>query len=173
MKLPPVPAGYSERMPPHAEATDLVVAGIDARNREILLSPDTAQQWARMQQAAQASGVILLLLSGYRSHAYQAEIIERKVRAGQTWEDILRVSAYPGHSEHHTGRAVDVGTPGCPPLTELFAETKEFRWMQAHACRYDFYLSYPPGNKAGVIYEPWHWFLCEKRPSSNFAEVRG
>ncbi|HRE80410.1 MAG TPA: D-alanyl-D-alanine carboxypeptidase family protein [Opitutaceae bacterium] len=166
MTFPPVPAGYCDRMPPHAEAVDLVVAGMDVRNREILLSPDAAQRWAGMEREARAGGVILLLLSGYRSHAYQAKIIERKVRAGQSWEDILRVSAYPGHSEHHTGRAIDVGTPECPPLTELFAETQAFRWMQAHAFRYQFYLSYPVGNNAGVIYEPWHWYLREERPQT-------
>ncbi len=72
---------------------------------------------------------------------------------------ILTVNAYPGFSEHHTGRAIDIGSPDCPLLTEGFARTKEFAWLQTHARRFRFALSYPLGNRFGIAYEPWHWCL--------------
>ena len=44
-------------------------------------------------------------------------------------EQIISVSALAGFSEHHTGRAIDIGTPGCPPVTEEFGKTPAFGWL--------------------------------------------
>ena len=57
---------------------------------------------------------------------YQRQIWERKLAAGESVEQILRVSAPPGYSEHHTGRAIDLTAPGCPPVTEEFETTSAF-----------------------------------------------
>ncbi|HTH44124.1 MAG TPA: D-alanyl-D-alanine carboxypeptidase family protein [Oxalicibacterium sp.] len=43
------------------------------------------------------------------------------------------------------------------PTEEEFADTEAFRWLERHAARFDFKLSYPRGNALGFIYEPWHW----------------
>jgi len=100
---------------------------------------------------------VLLPLSGFRSVARQEEIIREKLSAGQPLADILRLVAAPGYSEHHTGRALDLGAPDEPPLEEGFAETAAFTWLVAHAGDYGFRLSYPRGNPHGIAYEPWHW----------------
>ena len=71
--------------------------------------------------------VELLLVSGFRSVGYQADLIRRKLASGQDIDAILRVNAAPGFSEHHTGRAVDVATPGTRPLTEAFASSATAR----------------------------------------------
>ena len=102
-------------------------------------------------------GIDLKVVSAFRSIDYQRGIIERKLKAGQSVEQILAVSAPPGYSEHHTGRAVDVMTPGGPILEETFADTDAFRWLEQNACRFGFVLSYPRGNAHGFAYEPWHW----------------
>ena len=73
--------------------------------------------------------------------------------------DFLRVNAAPGYSEHHTGRAVDIGTPGCPPLEEAFEDTAAFAWLSRNAGAAGFRMTYPRGNPQGVIYEPWHWLF--------------
>jgi len=73
--------------------------------------------------------------------------------------DILKVSAYPGYSEHHTGRAVDIGSPDCAHLTEAFEATREFSWLAEHAAGFGFVLSYPRDNPHGIAFEPWHWCL--------------
>jgi D-alanyl-D-alanine carboxypeptidase len=72
---------------------------------------------------------------------------------------ILEISALPGFSEHHTGRAVDLGQTGTPPLTEEFEHTNAFNWLQSHAKEFSFSMSYPKGNQHGIAFEPWHW-LC-------------
>ena len=113
--------------------------------------------WRAMVAAAGAEGITLLLISGFRSVQRQQEILERKRAAGEAIESILRVNAAPGYSEHHTGRAVDIGTPGCPPLEERFEETSAYGWLSRNAGRFGFFLSYPRGNPNGIVYEPWHW----------------
>jgi D-alanyl-D-alanine carboxypeptidase len=89
--------------------------------------------------------------------ARQAEIIQRKINAGQAMHEILKVSAAPGYSEHHTGRAVDITTADCEPLSESFEATEAFQWLQENAHQYSFKLSYPKDNSLGIAYEPWHW----------------
>ena len=69
--------------------------------------------------------------------------------------------AAPGHSEHHTGRAVDIATPGSRPLTEEFEDTDAFRWLTSRAVEFGFSLTYPRDNPWGIAYEPWHWSLKE------------
>ena len=154
-----IPADYGRdgARPEYAEAAELVDVGPNIVGRMQRLTPTTAAQWAAMQEAAAADGITLLLVSGFRSIDYQARLIRKKINAGQSLGEILAVSAAPGFSEHHTGRAIDIATPGSRPLTEEFEETAAFRWLVANASEYGFSLSYPPGNAAGFAYEPWHW----------------
>lgn len=140
------------------EARELEVARELSDGRQIELVPQVAQAWRSMVSAAATDGVTLLLISGFRSVQRQHEIVEGKRARGDSIEAILRVNAAPGFSEHHTGRAVDIGTPGCPPLEERFEETSAFAWLARNAGRFGFSLSYPRDNPYGIIYEPWHWF---------------
>jgi D-alanyl-D-alanine carboxypeptidase len=110
-----------------------------------------------MQAAAAADGVLLLIVSGFRSIEYQARLIRKKINTGQVVSDILSVNAAPGYSEHHTGKAIDIASPGSRPLTEEFEDSDAFRWLEANAARYGFSMSYPRDNPGGFIYEPWHW----------------
>lgn len=139
------------------EAGTLVTARVTPGGRELQLIPEAAAAWEAMRTAAGADSITLLLISGFRSVDYQRQILERKRARGDTWEVILRVNAAPGFSEHHTGRAVDIGTPGCPPLEEAFERTDAFRWLQREAARFGFHLSFPRDNPHGIIFEPWHW----------------
>jgi D-alanyl-D-alanine carboxypeptidase len=125
--------------------------------RILRLTPAAARAWRKMQAAAAADGITLLPFSAHRSVARQTLIIRRKLAAGQRIEDILRVSAVPGCSEHHTGRALDLGAPGHLRLEASFARTPEFRWLKRRAGGFGFRLSYPRANRAGIAYEPWHW----------------
>ena len=140
-----------------AEATHLVVVETDERGREHRLIPAAAQAWAEMKAAAASDGVSIRIVSAFRSIERQAEIVRAKLAGGADLAGILRVSAPPGYSEHHTGRAVDITTDGVRALEEEFETTGAFRWLSAEARRFGFRLSYPRGNAAGYAYEPWHW----------------
>jgi len=156
-ELPPLPEGYERRMPRYQEEAALILAGTDRAERPAQLSPETAEAWDAMRLAALNEGVELLLVSAFRSYSYQEEILRRKLERGIPWEEILKVSAFPGFSEHHTGRAIDIGSPSAPDLEEEFDRTAEFRWLMGHASAFGFKLSYPRDNPCGIIYEPWHW----------------
>jgi D-alanyl-D-alanine carboxypeptidase len=142
---------------PHDEATELVLADTGVDGREFLLTPAAAQAWQAMQAAAACDGITLVLESAFRSVARQTEILQAKLDAGQALDDILRLVAPPGYSEHHTGCAVDIGTPGSVALREEFETTTAYAWLQAHGARHCYTLSYPRDNAQGYSYEPWHW----------------
>jgi D-alanyl-D-alanine carboxypeptidase len=116
-----------------------------------------AQGWRRMQLHAAQDGIALDAISGFRSHAYQLGIFERKLARGLSVAEILKVNAAPGFSEHHSGHALDIGTPGDAPAEESFEAPDACAWLQAHAGEHGFHLSYPRDNPHGIVYEPWHW----------------
>jgi zinc D-Ala-D-Ala carboxypeptidase len=139
------------------EATDLVVAETGQGGREHLLVPEAARAWQAMKAAAAADGMDIRIVSAFRSVGRQADIVRAKLTKGLSLEEILQVSAPPGYSEHHSGRAVDLTTPGVRPLEEEFDSTAAFGWLTQNAARFGFNLSYPANNSAGYLYEPWHW----------------
>jgi D-alanyl-D-alanine carboxypeptidase len=139
------------------EPQELVIAETGADGREHLLVPAAEQAWRDLSSTAAADGVTLHIVSAFRSIERQAEIVRRKLEEGLSLEAVLSVSAPPGYSEHHTGRAVDVGEESCPALEVEFENTEAFQWLSAHAGRFGFTLSFPRGNRQGYAYEPWHW----------------
>ncbi|HEY6864786.1 MAG TPA: M15 family metallopeptidase, partial [Burkholderiales bacterium] len=141
----------------HREAADLVVAEVDAGGREHRLVPAAARAWSALCAAARGDGVPLRIVSAFRSIDRQAAIVRAKLERGIPIDEILRVSAPPGYSEHHSGCAVDVTTDGVRPLEEEFERTAAFEWLQRNAGRFGFRLSFPRGNDQGYAYEPWHW----------------
>lgn len=140
-----------------AEPTQLQLAGFDRYRRPLWLRADAARAWQGMQAAALHDDVLLDAISGYRSHDYQLAIFARKRARGLSVAEILTVNAAPGFSEHHGGRALDIGTPGEPPAEESFEHTAAFVWLMANAAGFGFHLSYPRDNPHGIVYEPWHW----------------
>lgn len=154
-----VPADYGRR---HAlrlqrEPRALASIGTDIHGRAQWLAPRAARAFMRMRAAAGDAGVELQVVSAFRSAGYQLGILQRKCERGQSIAEILAVSAAPGYSEHHSGRALDLTTPGYPALEDAFEQSPAFAWLQAHATRFGFRLSYPRGNPHAIAYEPWHW----------------
>lgn len=147
----------ARKLPVYVEAQRLQPIGLGTDGRDKLLVPGAAAAWAAMRMAAGDDGVALLMVSAFRSIDYQASLIRAKLAKGRTIDDILLVNAPPGCSEHHSGRAVDIGEAGCPPLEEAFDQTDAFRWLSGNAARYGFTMTYRRGNAEGYLYEPWHW----------------
>jgi len=145
------------KIPLQLEAEDLVPVGRDMFGRDQYLAPRASRHWQLMHGAALESGIELQIVSAFRSVDYQCMLIRNKLEQGLSIDEILKVNAAPGYSEHHTGAALDLGTPGCEPLSEEFEDTHAFAWLQRNAPKYEFELSYPRNNKYGIIYEPWHW----------------
>jgi D-alanyl-D-alanine carboxypeptidase len=145
------------------EPARLKFIGDDIHARPQWLAPRAASAWTRLRGAAEIDGVHLQVVSAFRSIEYQLGILRRKLERGQSIEQILAVSAAPGYSEHHSGRALDLTTPGFAPLEEEFERSVAFAWLCTNAQRYNFNLSFPRGNAHGIAYEPWHWCWCAQR----------
>ncbi len=135
----------------------LVGVGTDRFGRPCWLQPTAAKRWLQMQHAAAVDQIELELVSGFRSVSYQRGIWQRKLARGQSIEEIAQVSAPPGRSEHHSGRAVDLASGEGLVLEQTFARTKAYRWLKRHASRYGFVETYPRKNPYGIVAEPWHW----------------
>jgi D-alanyl-D-alanine carboxypeptidase len=147
------------------EPRSLIRIGADIHGRSQWLAPRAARSWQRLAEAAARDGVVLQVVSAFRGCEYQLGIVRRKLESGQSIDTILRVSAAPGYSEHHSGRALDVTTPGCRALEDEFERSAAFAWLRRHARRFGFHLSYPRRNPHGIAYEPWHWCWHAKHKS--------
>lgn len=139
------------------ESRTLVPIGQDVFERPQSMEPVAANAWQMMHAGAEQDGVVLQVVSAYRSIEYQALLIQKKLAKGQLIDEVLKVSAAPGFSEHHTGQALDLTTPDCPPLEKDFAETEAYRWLKKNALEFGFVESFGKNNTHGLIWEPWHW----------------
>jgi D-alanyl-D-alanine carboxypeptidase len=168
-----IPAGAMDArgLPLCAEAGDLVVAETEESGKQHLLAPDAAAAWQALKDAARRDGVVLEIASAFRSFDRQVEIVRRKLGEGTGIDAILCEVAPPGFSEHHTGRAIDINTPGCEAFEEAFEQTAAFDWLQMNARRFGFFLSYPRGNACGYIYEPWHWCYRQEQAPGALAQI--
>ena len=106
----------------------------------------------QMQKDASVLGLDLPLISGYRSYKKQSELYNSYVKLDGE-KKASTYSAKPGHSEHQTGLAFDIGS-----VDDSFKNTMEAKWIEENAHLYGFIVRYPNGKTdiTGYIYEPWH-----------------
>ena len=93
------------------------------------MRPDVARAFDRMERAARADGLRLLITSAYRSDAEQAVLFAR--HPDPRWV------APPGRSLHRLGTELDLGPPAA------------HGWLATHAERFHFTQRYS--------WEPWHY----------------
>lgn len=142
--------------------SDLRVPNVALRStstsQEMKMRDPAATALETMFASAKQAGVDLLLASGYRSYNLQVGVYNRNVATlGQATADTQ--SARPGHSEHQTGLAVDVGATNRKCEIEgCFANTAEGKWVAENAHAFGFIVRYQTGSQqvTGYMYEPWH-----------------
>lgn len=123
----------------------------------LLMRKDAYDAFLTMLEAANKEGCGLFIISPYRSIADQRYIYNGYVSTDGV-EKADTYSARPGHSEHNTGLAIDIGVKIYDDL-DAFENTPSFYWMQENAHKYGYILRYPKGKEyiTGYIYEPWHY----------------
>ncbi|ARQ07689.1 D-alanyl-D-alanine carboxypeptidase [Macrococcoides canis] len=98
----------------------------------------------------------LVVRSGYRTYQMQDKLY-KAYKAQDANADTY--SARPGHSEHQTGLAFDIGSvESARDFTISFGDTTEGEWLAQNAHKYGFIIRYPEGKThiTGYQYEPWH-----------------
>ena len=124
-----------------------------------LLRAQAAIAGEELFQKAYQQGLSLWGVSGFRSFTRQKEIYQNS-RSSYV--------APPGCSEHQTGLALDVSCPAAEfDLTEDFAKTREYEFLENYGPIYGFILRYPRGkeNITGYAWEPWHIRFVTKTPA--------
>jgi D-alanyl-D-alanine carboxypeptidase len=97
--------------------------------------------------------------SAYRSFNRQADVFAGWV-ASSGYDEAVRFSARPGHSEHQLGTAVDLREENGPaPWQTSFADRPTGRWLLKHAWEFGFVQSYAAGREDQTCYgaESWHY----------------
>ena len=110
------------------------------------MRPDVALAFDRLARAARADGVTLLITSGFRSDAEQAELF--RLHPDPKWV------APPGTSLHRFGTELDLGPRSA------------YGWLAANAPRFRFIQRY--------AHEPWHYgYTLNARSSPRAAAQDG
>jgi D-alanyl-D-alanine carboxypeptidase len=152
-KKTPLPKNYVPK-----DLVPLRSYGISTLNRDILLRQEAAQHLSRLVAAATVVGEELIVTSAYRSFQYQEVIFDHC--AFIYGDDVSKMVARPGHSQHQLGTAVDFTSEAANYRLWLpFGDTSAGRWLFEHADEYGFVLAYPKGREAetGYQWEPWHY----------------
>lgn len=99
-------------------------------------------------------------VSGWRSQEEQCEIyLQSLLENGEEFTN--KFVARPGHSEHQTGLAIDLGLkqPDIDFLRPNFPYEGICQTFRELAADYGFIERYPAGKEAitGIAHEPWHF----------------
>lgn len=92
----------------------------------------------------------IIITSGYRTIEKQTDLYNQRTEEYYV--------ANPGHSEHHTGYAVDIQVFTSKQKTVLLRDNEQ-EWMEAHCAEFGFIIRYD-GSKfelTGILDEPWHY----------------
>lgn len=149
-------------LPEDYEPSDLVEPDVpfsfDGPHEKRHLRKEAAEALEELFAAAEADGIELRAVSGYRSYQRQVAVYNSSVeRNGEEYAS--RVSAKPGYSEHQTGLAIDVSSPSVGNvIEEVFGESEEGKWLAEHAPEYGYVIRYLKDREdvTGYVYEPWH-----------------
>jgi len=151
------------RLPEGFEDTVEWIPAENVAGNQFLVEKKTYEAFLRLQEdVLKNCGIQTVLLGSYRTIQKQEEIFERYIAKGGL-EYASKYAAKPGHSEHHTGLAIDVGIflegKLYRGVEELLSLDHLFAVIQKKLPQYGFLLRYPKGKETvtKIGYEPWHY----------------
>lgn len=151
------------RLPYDFEEHVELVPARNAVGNEYLVEKKTYQAFLRLQEdLLKNDGIQAELIGSYRTIQQQEETFDRYLKQFGL-EYASKYAARPGHSEHHTGLAIDVGIMVDGKLhriiEDLLSVDHLFNIVQEKLPRYGFLLRYPKGKEdiTKIGYEPWHF----------------
>ena len=134
--------------------TDIDTKYLNIKTKVVQVHSDMWPHLKKMLDDAESQGIIIQILSGYRSFSTQASLKSSyKVTYGS---GANKFSADQGYSEHQLGTTLDFTNEKIGSVLSGFDKTDGYKWMTDNAYKYGFILSYPKNNSY-YIYEPWHW----------------
>ena len=150
------------RLPADFESTVEMVVAKNAEGAEYTLEKRTYAEFLRLRaDLLENDGIQTELISTYRSLAQQEAVFASNVEK-YGLEHTKKYVSNPGHSEHHTGLAIDVSVmvDGKIPRArqDLFNIDHLLQIVHKKLPLYGFILRYPKGKEpiTRIGYEPWH-----------------
>lgn len=142
------------------------LSGLPAGGDGILLRVEAADALDAMLSAMAESGIAPCnVISGYRSYAYQLQLVtekvEKRVANGQNrdtaYDQVTMSTAPAGSSEHQMGLAIDFSAGSATSVS--FADTAAGAWLKENAWKYGFILRYQETKTTftKIVSEPWHY----------------
>jgi len=143
-------------MPLREDMSD-ALPSVAVANQSIGLHPDALAAVVGLFDSGESAGFgPFHVASGFRDRMMQAMLYEQIADSSLVQP--------PGHSEHHTGLAVDIVPTALVQeaggLSEqLDGTSADERWLADNSWRYGLILRYPPGTQdiTGITFEPWHF----------------
>ena len=150
------------RLPEDYAETIEFISGENGVGRHFQVEKKAYEAFLRLQEdLLKNDGIQTEIGSTYRTVEQQEEIYKR-YRTNFGLEYAKKYVAEPGHSEHHTGIAIDIGIvidgKYYHTIEELFSIEPVFEVIHKKLPKYGFILRYPKGKEAitGIGYEMWH-----------------
>jgi len=135
------------RLPPGFTPQDMVP--VNNANCRLRATSETVAAFHAMRAGARDNGLDLVVVSAFRTARRQAELFSAR-------NYVDGVVARPYHSEHQTGRALDLG--GTRGLLDARGPSRTGTWVAENAHLYGFIVRYKAETThiTGYIHEPWH-----------------
>ena len=151
------------RLPDSFEDSVELISVKNVENEEFRIEKKTYEAFLKLQaDMLENEGQQIDLISVYRS-------IEDQVKNWANYENTFGLEytkqyvAIPGHSEHHTGLAIDVSFVVDGKLVRMVPNLLKidplYKPLQEKLPKYGFILRYPAGKEpiTKINYEPWHF----------------
>lgn len=153
----------THRLPEGFEETITLLKVENAAGEAYRVEEKAYQAFLRLREDLMKNdGLQIELLSVYRDVPQQERTWVRTMESkGEAYT--RKYVAVPGHSEHHTGFALDVGFMLDGKLShmnvDLFSYEPMYQVVHKKMPRYGFILRYPADKEAitTIGYEPWHF----------------
>lgn len=154
---------------------DYKTSSYKIKDREVLLNLSVMENLNdMMDEFHKVSGNnSVMVVSGYRSKEDQERVRKDKIKEYGEEQGSL-IAGIEGHSEHHTGYALDFTIYTDAGKSLSYDGTGEYEWIENNCHKYGFILRYPEGKTeiTGVQYEPWH-FRYVGLPHANYIAEKG
>lgn len=160
----------------YSQHSEFVKIPVPYANREgMYMRKEALEAFIRMQEAAKADGVGLVIISAGRNFNHQKRIWEAKWNGSRKVggkdlsqaipdpaaraKEILKFSSMPGTSRHHWGTDIDINSLS-PAYFNAGKGKKEYEWLRDHGSEYGFCQVYSEKGEErtyGYEEEKWHW----------------
>ncbi len=121
------------------------------------LRSEAAEALENMLQKAEEQDIHIRVFSAFRSSEKQRTLYLNAIEKQGLKQEWV---AKPGHSEHQLGTTVDLCNLNPRSVGhQIFSQSEEGQWLQAHAEQFGFKQSYTQDNVrfTGYQSEPWHY----------------